>query len=227
MLIKNNFPGPKDSVEAKAWTMYGQQYFTANKLERRLMRLRARVQHDREARKVNLQWIEDSLKNLELYKHDLGYDDCEKAYGALQETNRYLDVQSYGLKAMMDEDVKENLCELQDILKNGEGNRIEINALLNEIKTYITVEFEKGHQELELNFEHIQKHVNKIVQAFVKAGLAKSGKEAKRLIFENGAKIDDELVTSTNLTLTSEMLARPVKLSAGKKRHALVTLISG
>ncbi len=168
MLIKNNFPGPKDSVEAKAWTMYGQQYFTANKLERRLMRLRARVQHDREARKVNLQWIEDSLKNLELYKHDLGYDDCEKAYGALQETNRYLDVQSYGLKAMMDEDVKENLGELQDILKNGEGNRIEINALLNEIKTYITVEFEKGHQELEVNFEHIQKHVNKIVQAFVK-----------------------------------------------------------
>ena len=65
-----------------------------------------------------------------------------------------------------------------------------------------------------------------IVQAFVKAGLAKSGKEAKRLISENGAKIDDELVTSTNLTLTSEMLARPVKLSAGKKRHALVTLIS-
>ena len=65
-----------------------------------------------------------------------------------------------------------------------------------------------------------------IIQAFVKAGLAKSGKEAKRLISENGAKIDDELVTSTNLTLTSEMLARPVKLSAGKKRHALVTLIS-
>ena len=64
------------------------------------------------------------------------------------------------------------------------------------------------------------------MQAFVKAGLAKSGKEAKRLISENGAKIDDELVTSTNLTLTSEMLARPVKLSAGKKRHALVTLIS-
>ena len=65
-----------------------------------------------------------------------------------------------------------------------------------------------------------------IVQAFVKAGLAKSGKEAKRLISESGAKIDDELVTSTDLTLTSEMLARTVKLSAGKKRHALVTLIS-
>ena len=64
-----------------------------------------------------------------------------------------------------------------------------------------------------------------IVQAFVKAGLAKSGKEAKRLIAENGARLDDELVTSTNLVLTAKMLTKPIKLSAGKKRHALVTLL--
>ena len=64
-----------------------------------------------------------------------------------------------------------------------------------------------------------------IVQAFVKAGLAKSGKEAKRLIAENGARLDDKLVTNTNLVLTAKMLKKPVKLSAGKKRHALVTLL--
>ena len=64
-----------------------------------------------------------------------------------------------------------------------------------------------------------------IVQAFVKAGLAKSGKEAKRLIAENGARLDDKLVTNTNLVLTAKMLTEPVKLSAGKKRHALVTLL--
>jgi len=64
-----------------------------------------------------------------------------------------------------------------------------------------------------------------IVQALVKAGLAKSGKEAKRLIAENGARLDDELVTSTNLVLTAKMLTKPIKLSAGKKRHALVTLL--
>lgn len=64
-----------------------------------------------------------------------------------------------------------------------------------------------------------------IVQAFVKAGLAKSGKEAKRLIAENGARLDDKLVTNTNLILTAKMLTKPVKLSAGKKRHALVTLL--
>ena len=64
-----------------------------------------------------------------------------------------------------------------------------------------------------------------IVQAFVKAGLAKSGKEAERLIAENGARLDDKLVTNTNLVLTAKMLTKPVKLSAGKKRHALVTLL--
>ena len=64
-----------------------------------------------------------------------------------------------------------------------------------------------------------------IVQAFVKAGLDKSGKEAKRLIAENGARLDDKLVTNTNLVLTAKMLTKPVKLSAGKKRHALVTLL--
>lgn len=64
-----------------------------------------------------------------------------------------------------------------------------------------------------------------IVQAFVKAGLAKSGKEAKRLIAESGARLDDKLVTNTNLVLTAKMLTKPVKLSAGKKRHALVTLL--
>ena len=64
-----------------------------------------------------------------------------------------------------------------------------------------------------------------IVQAFVKAGLAKSGKEAKRLIAENGARLNDKLVTNTNLVLTAKMLTKPVKLSAGKKRHALVTLL--
>ena len=64
-----------------------------------------------------------------------------------------------------------------------------------------------------------------IVQAFIKAGLAKSGKEAKRLIAENGARLDDKLVTNTNLVLTAKMLTKPVKLSAGKKRHALVTLL--
>jgi len=63
-----------------------------------------------------------------------------------------------------------------------------------------------------------------IVQLIVRAGLAKSGKEAKRLIADNGARMNDAPLTEAGLILDAAAFAAPVKLSAGKKRHALVTL---
>ena len=61
-----------------------------------------------------------------------------------------------------------------------------------------------------------------VVQLLVRAGLAQSGKAAKRLIAENGARLDDAPLTDTGLVLDASALEQPVKLSAGKKRHALV-----
>jgi len=63
-----------------------------------------------------------------------------------------------------------------------------------------------------------------IVQLIVRAGLAKSGKEAKRLIADNGARMNDAPLTEAGLILDAAAFAAPIKLSAGKKRHALVTL---
>ena len=63
-----------------------------------------------------------------------------------------------------------------------------------------------------------------IVQLIVKAGLAKSGKEAKRLISENGAKLNDATLTDAGMMVDRAMMSEPIKLSAGKKRHALVKL---
>ncbi len=63
-----------------------------------------------------------------------------------------------------------------------------------------------------------------VVQLIVRSGLAKSGKEAKRLIADNGARLDDAPLTDAGLMLDAAALSSPVKLSAGKKRHALVTL---
>ncbi|MBY6055045.1 tyrosine--tRNA ligase [Leisingera daeponensis] len=63
-----------------------------------------------------------------------------------------------------------------------------------------------------------------IVQLIVKSGLAKSGKDAKRLIAENGAKLDDQPLTDAGLMIDAGALSSPIKLSAGKKRHALVQL---
>ncbi|TVR46983.1 MAG: tyrosine--tRNA ligase [Rhodobacteraceae bacterium] len=63
-----------------------------------------------------------------------------------------------------------------------------------------------------------------MAQLFVRAGLAKSGKEAKRLIAEGGARANDAPVTDAGQMVRADDLATPLKLTAGKKRHALVTL---
>ena len=63
-----------------------------------------------------------------------------------------------------------------------------------------------------------------VVQLLTRTGLAASGKEAKRLIEGHGARLDDRPLEDAGLMLTAADLARPVKLSAGRKRHALVSL---
>ena len=61
-----------------------------------------------------------------------------------------------------------------------------------------------------------------LVQLFVKSGLVKSGKEAKRLIKEGGAKMNDAPVSDAGTILLPADFDGTIKLSAGKKRHALV-----
>ncbi len=63
-----------------------------------------------------------------------------------------------------------------------------------------------------------------VAQLIVRSGLAKSGKDAKRLIAEGGARLNDDLVTDAGLMLGAGELVDPVKLTAGRKRHALVVL---
>jgi tyrosyl-tRNA synthetase len=58
----------------------------------------------------------------------------------------------------------------------------------------------------------------------VRAGLAASGKEARRLIAEGGARLDDAPVTDPGRMIGTADLAQPLKLSAGRKRHARVVL---
>jgi tyrosyl-tRNA synthetase len=88
--------------------------------------------------------------------------------------------------------------------------------------------FEKGGigddlPTLELTATEIGDGIS-VVQLLTRAGLAASGKEAKRLIEGNGARLDDRPLSDAGLILTASDLQAPVKLSAGRKRHALVTL---
>ncbi len=62
-----------------------------------------------------------------------------------------------------------------------------------------------------------------VLDLFVRAGLAASKGEARRLVQGKGAKIDDATVESD--TLVVKLDAGTVKLTAGKKRHALVKAV--
>jgi tyrosyl-tRNA synthetase len=65
-----------------------------------------------------------------------------------------------------------------------------------------------------------------VVQLITRSGLAKSGKDAKRLIAEGGARMNDAALSDAGLVIGAGDLGTPIKLSAGKKRHALVVLES-
>ena len=63
-----------------------------------------------------------------------------------------------------------------------------------------------------------------VAQLLIKTGLTKSGKEAKRLILEKGARLNGVLITDISQMVNVYDLSEPLKISAGKKRHAIVDL---
>jgi len=67
-----------------------------------------------------------------------------------------------------------------------------------------------------------------LVQLLKDAGLVASNGEARRLIQGGGARVNDQAVDNDNFVCTTSMLghAGAIKLSAGKKKHALVRLAS-
>ncbi|MFK7941129.1 MAG: tyrosine--tRNA ligase [Roseovarius sp.] len=129
-------------------------------------------------------------------------------------------------------------CDRLGTLEGAEINNAKIR-LANEVTTLLhgadaaaTAEatsrevFEKGGvgddlPTLELSADELGDGIS-IVQLIVKSGLAKSGKDAKRLIAENGARMNDAPLTNAGLMIDAAALAEPIKLSAGKKRHALI-----
>ena len=64
-----------------------------------------------------------------------------------------------------------------------------------------------------------------VAQLFVRTGLASTGKDAKRLITEGGARMNDDIVLDAGQRIGAGELIEPLKLTAGKKRHALVVMI--
>ena len=61
-------------------------------------------------------------------------------------------------------------------------------------------------------------------QLFTKSGLSSSGKDAKRLISDGGARIDGIVLNDTSKLFYTDDISNGLKLSAGKKRHALIKI---
>jgi tyrosyl-tRNA synthetase len=61
-------------------------------------------------------------------------------------------------------------------------------------------------------------------ELFVRAGLASSNGEARRLIRQGGARLNDVAIAEETRTISAADLNADgiIKLSAGRKRHALV-----
>ncbi len=137
-------------------------------------------------------------------------------------------------------DLPLDACERLGALQGAAINQAKI-ALANAVTTLLhgaeaaaTAEatarevFEKGGvgedlPTLKLSAQDVSEGIT-VAQLFVRAGLAATGKDAKRLISEGGAKVNDDIVLDAGQRIGAGELAEPVKLTAGKKRHALVIL---
>lgn len=65
-----------------------------------------------------------------------------------------------------------------------------------------------------------------VLEAFVALGLSKSKGEARRLIQQGGAKINGAPIENIDVVLdAADIVDGTIKLSAGKKRHGLVSLL--
>jgi len=62
-------------------------------------------------------------------------------------------------------------------------------------------------------------------QALVRTGLVSSGKEAKRIIAGGGAKLNDQVINDAGFMLYAADLQKTPKISASKKKHALIKVI--
>jgi len=90
-------------------------------------------------------------------------------------------------------------------------------------RTFSGGEAAEGLPTVELTAAEIEAGLG-VLTAFVRAGLAASNGEARRLIQGGGARINDAAVKDDKAALTSDLINADgvIKLSLGKKRHVLL-----
>jgi len=101
-------------------------------------------------------------------------------------------------------------------------------AAINSANTAHKVFSEDGSDE---NLPTLEIHNSEIIdglsftQALLKTGLVSSGKEAKRIIAGCGARLNDQIITDAGYMLERSELNNILKITASKKKHALIKII--
>ena len=109
-----------------------------------------------------------------------------------------------------------------EITKLCHGNEIAEDAAETARKTFEQGESAEGLPTFTVPLAKLKEGIPAFA-LFKDAGLAASGGEARRLISGGGAKINDQKIDSdTRLITIADFQDNKIKLSAGKKKHALI-----
>ena len=77
---------------------------------------------------------------------------------------------------------------------------------------------------IEINKESCPENIS-IIQLLTMSGVARSGKEARRLIIDQAVKLEGRLITDVSCKYETTNFVSPEKLSIGKKKHVNVVII--
>jgi tyrosyl-tRNA synthetase len=109
-----------------------------------------------------------------------------------------------------------------EITKLCHGKEIAENAAETARKTFEEGASAEGLHTVTVPLSRLQEGIPAFA-LFKDAGLAASGGEARRLIAGGGAKVNDQKIDSdTRLITIADLQDHKIKLSAGKKKHALI-----
>lgn len=94
-------------------------------------------------------------------------------------------------------------------------------------KVFTEKSIDESAEKFYVNEELLAKGGVPVYKLFVDSGLCASGNEAKRLIAGRGAKLNNQLIDSDNIMIDKNHFNDgKITLSAGKKKHVVVILLS-
>tara|TARA_B110000037_G_scaffold97876_1_gene114740 strand:- start:4848 stop:6101 length:1254 start_codon:yes stop_codon:yes gene_type:complete len=123
----------------------------------------------------------------------------------------------------------QNINEAKIILANEvtklcHGSQAAINSANTAHKVFSEDGSDENLPTLEIHNSEISDGLS-FTQALLKTGLVSSGKEAKRIIAGGGARLNDQIITDAGYMLERSELNNILKITASKKKHALIKII--